>query len=87
MSADKCNVTTEIMVKRILTINSEIEALRIRDILDEDGISYMIRSFHDSAYDGIFQNYLGWGVLEAEEKDEARILDLLEIPPIPDIEI
>lgn len=75
------------MVKRILTINSEVEALRIRDILDENGISYMIRSFHDSAYDGIFQNYLGWGVLEADEENEARILELLEIPPIPDIEI
>lgn len=75
------------MVKRILTINSEIEALRIKDVLDENEINYMIRSFHDSALDGIFQNYLGWGVLEADEKDEARILELLEIPPIPDIEI
>jgi hypothetical protein len=75
------------MVKRILTINSEIEALRIRDVLDENGINFMIRSFHDSAYDGLFQNYLGWGVLEADEKDEARILELLEFPPIPDIEI
>ncbi|MCJ7448995.1 MAG: hypothetical protein MUO72_15030 [Bacteroidales bacterium] len=51
------------MIKKILTLSSEI--------------SHIIRSFYDSAYDGIFQSNLGWGVLEADEADEVRILSLL----------
>ena len=66
------------MHKKILTLNSEIEALRIKDILDSSRIPHIMRSFHDSVYDGIFQNQFGWGVLEADEADEARILELLK---------
>jgi len=66
------------MVKKILTLNSEIEAQRIRNILDTAEIPYMIRTFHDSFFDGLFQNQLGWGVLEADEKDESKILALLK---------
>ena len=66
------------MNKKILTISSEIEALRIKDILDSNEIPHIIRSFRDSVYDGIFQNQYGWGELEAEEEDETRILDLLK---------
>ena len=66
------------MNKRIITLSSEIEAIRIKEILDSNEIPHMIRSFHDSAYDGLFQNQYGWGVLEADEKDEARILDLVK---------
>jgi len=39
----------------------------------------LVRSFHDLAYDGLFQNQYGWGVLEANESDEKRILDLVKV--------
>lgn len=65
-------------MKKILSIGSEMEAFRIKDILDRNEIPHLIRSFHDSAYDGIFQNQYGWGVLEADESDEAKILDLVK---------
>jgi len=64
-------------MKRILSLSSEIESLRIKEILDSNEIPHVIRSFHDSAYDGLFQNQYGWGVLEADEADEDRILDLI----------
>ncbi|HQI69826.1 MAG TPA: hypothetical protein PLT47_03700 [Bacteroidales bacterium] len=66
------------MNKKILTLNNEFEAVRIKEILDVNEIPNIIRSFHDSAYDGVFQNQFGWGVLEADEKDETRILELLK---------
>lgn len=66
------------MNKKILTLSNEIEAIRIKEILDINEIPHIIRSFHDSAYDGIFHNQYGWGVLEADEKNEDRILDLLK---------
>jgi hypothetical protein len=66
------------MTKRIMPLGSYAEALRIKDILDGNDIPHIIRTFHDSAYDGLFQNHLGWGVLEADEKDESRIFELLQ---------
>jgi hypothetical protein len=65
-------------MKKILSLSSEIEALRIKEILDSYEIPHLIRNFHDSAYDGLFQNQYGWGVLEADEADKDRILDLLK---------
>jgi len=65
-------------MKKILSISSEIEAIRIKEILDSNEIPHLVRSFHDSAYDGLFQNQYGWGVLEANESDEDRILKLIE---------
>lgn len=65
-------------MKRILILNNQIEALRIKDILDKNKISHLIRTYHDSAYDGLFQSQIGWGILEAEEADEAKILALLK---------
>jgi len=66
-------------MKKIISLNSEIEAMRIKEILDSNKIPHLVRSFHDSAYDGIFQNQYGWGVLEADESDEERILKLITI--------
>lgn len=65
-------------MKKILSISSEIEAFRIKEILDSNQIPHLIRSFYDSAYDGIFQNQYGWGVLEADEAEEERILEILK---------
>lgn len=66
------------MNKRIIYLRSEIEAIRIKEILDINEIPHIIRSYHDSAYDGLFQTQYGWGVLEADEKYEVRILNLLK---------
>ena len=63
---------------KIKNLDSEIEALRIKEILDSNNIPHIIRSFHDSVYDGLFQNQYGWGVLEADEKDEEIIMELLK---------
>ena len=65
-------------MKKILSLSSEIEALRIKEILESSEIPHLVRSFHDSAYDGLFQNQYGWGVLEADESDEDRILKLIK---------
>ncbi|HNW70439.1 MAG TPA: DUF2007 domain-containing protein [Bacteroidales bacterium] len=66
------------MNKKILTLNNQFEAERIKEILDINEIPHMIRSFHDTAYDGVFQAQYGWGALEADEKDEVRILELIK---------
>ncbi|HNY02457.1 MAG TPA: DUF2007 domain-containing protein [Bacteroidales bacterium] len=66
------------MNKRILPLNSEIEAIRIREILEVNEIPHIINSYHDTAYNGVFQAQYGWGVLVADEADEERILAVLQ---------
>jgi len=65
-------------MKKIMNLSNEIEAIRIREILESHHIPHLIRSFHDSAYDGLFTNQYGWGVLEAEEAHEEQILKLIK---------
>ena len=47
-----------------IDLTSEIEWQQLRAILEEQGIPHYARSFHDSAYDGLFQLQLGWGYVE-----------------------
>ncbi len=59
--------------KKIITLENEMEAQRLSSILEEEGIPHVVRSYHDSVYDGIFQSQRGWGHLEAPEEDEDTI--------------
>jgi len=49
--------------------NNEAEAYAIKSVLMEYGIYAEIRSFHDTAYDGLFQTQYGWGVIRVYEED------------------
>jgi hypothetical protein len=37
-----------------------------------------MRSYHDSAYDGIFQTHAGWGHVEAPAANRDEILAVIE---------
>jgi hypothetical protein len=41
--------------------------------LEQRGIPHAIRTFHDSAYDGLYQMQSGWGVVEAAEEHRTAI--------------
>ncbi len=64
--------------ERILVFDNEIEAGLLSEILNTKQIPHMIRSFHDSAYDGLFQVQAGWGILEAPEEYRDEILKVYE---------
>jgi hypothetical protein len=51
--------------KKILVLDNEIEAQLMASILMERNIPHRMKSYHDSAYDGIFQVQKGWGHIEA----------------------
>jgi hypothetical protein len=59
---------------KILPLQNEIEAMLLGEILTEKQIPHIIRSYHDSAYDGLWQNQMGWGHLDAPEEYEEEIL-------------
>ena len=61
---------------RILVFNNEIEALLLKEILIDKKIPHIIRSYHDSVYDGLWQTQSAWGHVEAEEKYREEIISI-----------
>ncbi len=59
---------------KILNFKNEIEAILLDEILTEKKIPHIIRSYHDSAYDGLWQTQSSWGHLEAPEEYKREIL-------------
>lgn len=64
--------------KKVLTLENQMEAQRLSSILKEEDIPHVVRSYHDSVYDGIFQAGLGWGHLEAPEEYAEKIQNIYE---------
>ena len=64
-------------IKRVLT---ELEGLHLRDVLINEGVECELFSFHDSALDGISQNWAegDWGELRVFEEDRAKASKILE---------
>ena len=63
---------------KIATIENLIEAQVLESVLTEREIPYRIRSFHDTAYDGLFQFQLGWGVIYAPTEYREIIMEFLQ---------
>ena len=63
---------------RISVLESAIEAQVIEAILKEEKIAYRIRSFHDTAYNGLFQFQKGWGELFAPAVHKDQISELIK---------
>jgi hypothetical protein len=61
---------------KILTFKNEIEALLLDEILNDKGVPHLLRSYHDSAYDGLWQTQSAWGHIEAPEEYRQEILDI-----------
>ena len=64
--------------EKIAVLNDVIESQVMGSILTEENISHRIRSFHDTAYDGLFQFQLGWGAVYAPPEHRKAILEILE---------
>ncbi len=61
-----------------IILNNDVEARLLSSLLEEEEIPHFLRSYHDSAYDGIFQAQLGWGRIEADRRHHERIRELLD---------
>ena len=63
---------------RVATLNNEIEAQLLSAMLDEEGITHLLRTYHDAAYDGLFQSPTAWGHVEAPAECREEILTIIE---------
>jgi hypothetical protein len=65
-------------LEKIAILDSEVQAELVDSVLAERGIPHLMRSYHDSAYDGIFQTHGGWGHVEAPAAYREEILGVIE---------
>lgn len=63
---------------RVGTMDSEVEANALDAALQAEEIPHMVQSFYDAAYDGVFQQQKGWGVMLAPAPHVTRAKELLE---------
>jgi len=61
---------------KIVSLSNEIEAMLLDGILKEKGIPHILKSYHDSVYDGLWQTQSSWGHLEAPEEYRDEILEI-----------
>lgn len=64
--------------EKILNLDNQIQAQLLEEILTEKKIPFIIHSYHDSAYDGLWQMQEGWGQLEAPAEYKDEILAVFE---------
>ncbi|MFC1494884.1 putative signal transducing protein [Thermodesulfobacteriota bacterium] len=65
-------------MRDLIQPENEAEANVIKLILEEKGIYAEIKSFHDTAYDGLFQSQYGWGVIRVSEIDFLKAQKIIE---------
>ena len=61
-------------MKRLLTLENRFEADLVSQALEAEGIEFVVKTFHDTAYNGLFETQKGYALLLVEEarQDEAR---------------
>ncbi len=65
-------------MEKVAMLDNEIEAQIVDAALEERGIPHRIKSYHDSALDGLVQFVQGWGHLEAPVENKDEVLEILE---------
>ena len=63
---------------KVLDLNNEIEAKLLDEILTGKDIPHLIRSYHDSAYDGLWQMQSSWGHVESPEEHREEIISIYD---------
>ena len=61
-----------------IPLQNEAEAQLVASLLEEDGIPHFVRSYHDSAYDGLYQSQMGWGHVEVTPDREEAVTRIVE---------
>ncbi len=59
------------------TVENRFEGDRISQALQDAGISFLIKSFLDTAYDGLYIPQKGWGIVMVSEKDKEEAKRLI----------
>ena len=64
--------------QKVTVLDNEIEAQLLDSILEEREIPHLMISYHDTAYDGLFQTQKGWGHVSSPSSFRQEILEILD---------
>ena len=62
---------------KIAVLENAIEAQLLGSVLTQYEIPHRLRSYHDTAYDGLFQLQKGWGEVDGPTEARQQILEAL----------
>jgi hypothetical protein len=65
-------------LEKIAVLDNEVQAELVDSVLEERAVPHLMRSYHDSALDGIYQTPQGWGHVEAPHSFREEILAVVE---------
>ena len=63
---------------KVVVLEDQFEAQLLSSILAERDIPHTLRSYHDTAYDGLFQATKGWGAVYASPLHKETILEIID---------
>jgi len=58
-------------------LENEDEARLVDSILSERGIPHVMRSYYDTAFDGLYQTQKGWGHVSAPAACKSEIIEII----------
>jgi hypothetical protein len=64
--------------EKLRIVQNRFEAELISAALERVGIDFFLRTFEDTAYDGLFVTQQGWGVFWVESEDLQVAEDILQ---------
>ena len=62
---------------KIAVLENAIEAQLLSSVLTQYEIPHRLRSYHDTAYDGLFQLQKGWGEIYGPDNVRQQVLDAI----------
>jgi len=62
---------------KIAVLENAIEAQLLSSVLTQYEVPHRLRSYHDTAYDGLFQLQKGWGEICGPEDVRQQVLEAL----------
>lgn len=63
---------------KVAVLDNEFEASLVEQIMNDQGIPYVIRSYHDDVYGNLFQVTRGWGAIQAPLDFKDRIAAIVQ---------
>jgi len=63
---------------RIAVLENDVEAQLVDSILNERNVPHLIQSYHDTAFDGMYQVTRGWGVISAPLQYRDEIMEIID---------
>ncbi len=65
-------------LSKAFVLEGSVQAQLVEQILDQEGIPFLIQSYRDTAYDGIFTATMGWGAVITREADGEKARAIIQ---------